>query len=143
MKPYSLDLRQRVVTAVEDGDGTIAEVAAMFRVGKTFVKKMLRLWREKGNVAPHPHGGGATAALTPKQLRALQQQVAKEPDATLAELRYFLQETEQVEVSEATVCRALQCLHLPRKKRVSPAASATRTSGPGIGGGWRSARWSA
>jgi transposase len=135
MKPYSFDLRQRVVTAVEDGDATIAEVAAMFRVGKTFVKKMLRLRRESGNVAPQPHGGGAPAALTPQQLRVLRQQVAKEPGATLAELRRFLHETEGVAVSEATVCRALQRLCLPRKKRVSPAASATRTSGLGIGGG--------
>src|SRR5262249_11120414 len=119
MKPYSMDLRQRVVTAVKDGDGTLAEVAAMFRVGNTFVKKMLRLWREKGTVAPQPHGGGTTAALRPKHLRALQQQVAKAPDAALAELRAFLHETEQVEVSEATVCRALQRLQLPRKKRVS------------------------
>jgi transposase len=135
MKPYSFDLRQRVVTAVEDGDGTIAEVAAMFRVGKTFVKKMLRLWRESGNVAPQPHGGGAPAALTPQQLRVLRQQVAKEPDATLAELRHFLHGTEGVAVSEAAVCRAPQRVCLPRKKRVSPAASATRTSGLGIGGG--------
>lgn len=51
MEPYSLDLRQRVVAAVEEGDGTIADVAAKFRVGKTFVKKMLRLWREKGALA--------------------------------------------------------------------------------------------
>jgi transposase len=135
MKPYSLDLRQRVVTAVEGGNGTIAEVAAMFRVGKTFVKKMLRLWRGSGNVAPQPHGGGAPAALTPQQVRALRRQVARVPDATLAELRHFLHQTEQVEVSEATVCRVLQRLKLPRKKRVSPTASATRTSGRGIGGG--------
>jgi transposase len=143
MEPYSLDLRQRVVAAVEDGDGTIAEVAAMFRVGKTFVKKMLRVWRESGTVAPQPHGGGAPAALASQQLQALRQQVAQEPDASLAELRHFLHETEGVAVSEATVCRALQRLGLPRKKRALPVGSATRTSGPGIGGGSRSARWSA
>jgi transposase len=142
MKPYSLDLRQRVVAAVEEGDGTIADVAAKFRVGKTFVKKMLRLWREKGALAPQPHGGGA-AALTPPQLRALRQQVATEPDATLAELRHCLSEAEAVEVSEATGCRALQRRNLPRKKRGSRAASAARTSGPGSGGGWRSVRGSA
>jgi transposase len=118
MKPYSVDLRQRVVTAVEDGEGTIAEVAAMFRVGQTFVKKMLRLWQEKRDLAPQPHSGGATAVLTAQHLRTLRQQVAKEPDATLAELRAFLHETEQVDVSEATICRALQRLNLPRKKRV-------------------------
>jgi transposase len=118
MKAYSLDLRQRVVTGVEEGEGTIGEIAIRFRVGKTFVKKMLRLWRQRGNLAPQAHGGGAPAALGPKQLRALQKQVATESDATLAELRHLLKESEQVEVSEATVCRALQRLHLPRKKRV-------------------------
>jgi transposase len=112
----------------------------MLRVGKTFVKTMLRVWREKGPMAPHPHGGGATAALMPKHLRALQQQVAKEPAAALAALRAFLHETEQVEVSEATVWRALQRLQLPRKKRVSRAASVTPTSARGIGDGLRSAR---
>lgn len=70
MKPYSLDLRQRVVTAGEDGDGTIAEVAAMFRVSKTFVKKMLRLWRERGELAPHLHGGGAINGEAPQSAPA-------------------------------------------------------------------------
>ncbi len=119
MKPYSLDLRQRVVTAVEQGDGTNEDVAAMFRVGKTFLKNMLRQWRETGRLEPKPHGGGATTSLTQKHLAVLTKQVAKEPDATLEELRQLLQKTEQVEVSVATICRALQRLDLPRKKRVS------------------------
>jgi transposase len=132
-------LRQRVVAAVEEGDGTSADVAAKVRVGKTFVKKRLRLWREKGALAPPPHGGGA-AALTPPPLRALRQPGATEPEATLAELRHFLSEAEAVAGSEATACRALQRLNLPRKKRGSRAASAARISGPGIGGGRRSVR---
>jgi transposase len=118
MKAYSVDLRQRVVTAVEAREGTIAEVAARFRVGQTFVKKMLREWRERGDLTPQPHRGGAKASLGARQLQSLQKKVKKEPEVTLEELRHFLRETEYVAVSEATVCRALQRLNLPRKKRV-------------------------
>ena len=117
MKAYSMDLRQRVVRAVEVEEGTIAQVAARFQVGQTLVKKMLRQWRERGDLTPRPHGGGATASLGTQHLQKLEQQVKKEPDATLEELRRFLGETAQATVSEATVCRALQRLHLPRKKR--------------------------
>ena len=41
MRAYSLDLRQKVVAAVERGDSTVEEVATAFGVGQTFVKKML------------------------------------------------------------------------------------------------------
>jgi transposase len=139
MRPYSLDLRRRVVEAIENGDGTIEEVAALFRVGKTFVKDMLRLSRTTGHLKPQPHGGGATPALSARHLAALSRQVKRQPDATLEELRHHLAETAHVEVSAATVCRALQQLDLPRKKRVSRRASATRGSVPGTGGGSRGA----
>jgi len=113
MRAYSLDLRQRVVEAVEDGGGTIEEVAALLRVGQTFVKKMLRQWRDTGNLESRSHGGGATATLLPQPLRALKAQVAREPDATLEELRQALQEQERGAVSVATIGRALQALELP------------------------------
>src|SRR5712692_6030970 len=43
--------------------------------------------------------------------------VAKHPDATLKELQAVLAAQGRVTVSEATLCRALQKLHLPRKKK--------------------------
>ena len=50
MLPYSLDLRQRVVAAYEQGVETIEEIAERFSVGQTFVKKMLRQKRETGSL---------------------------------------------------------------------------------------------
>jgi transposase len=41
MQAYSLDLRQRVVNAYEQDQGSIADIAEMFNVGESFVKKML------------------------------------------------------------------------------------------------------
>ena len=116
MRAYSLDLRQKVVAAVERGDSTIEEVASSFGVGQTFVKKMLRQHRETGDLSPRPHGGGQTARLSGNHLKALRAEVARHPDKTAAALRDHLEERAGVMVSRPTVTRALSSLGLSRKK---------------------------
>jgi transposase len=44
MKPYSLDLRQRVVEAYENGEGTHEELAEAFCVSLSWIEKLLRRW---------------------------------------------------------------------------------------------------
>jgi transposase len=58
MKPYPLELRQRIITAVEQQTETIEELAALFGVSERYVYKLLRLQRETRDLAPRPHGGG-------------------------------------------------------------------------------------
>lgn len=117
MRAYSLDLRQRVVAAVERGDSTIEEIASSFGVGQTFVKKMLRQHRETGDLSPRPHGGGQTARLSDKHLKLLRREVERSPDKTAAALRDHLEESAGVSVSRPTVSRALSRLGLSRKKK--------------------------
>lgn len=116
MKAYSLDLRQRVVAAYEEGKGTIAGIAAQFSVGQTFLKKMLRQKRETGSVQRLAAGAGAKKALSESQRQWLAQQVTEKADATLSELRESLTQRKQVSVSVSTVCRELKQLRLGRKK---------------------------
>jgi transposase len=116
MRAYSLDLRQKVVAAVERGDSTIEEVASAFGVGLTFVKKMLRQHRETADLRPRPHGGGQTARLSDKHLKLPRQEVSRSPDKTAAALRDHLEESASVWVSRPTVTRALLRLGLSRKK---------------------------
>jgi transposase len=116
MRAYSLDLRQKVVAAVERGDFTIEEVASAFGVGPTFVKKMLRQHRETGDLRPRPHGGGQTARLSDKHLKLLRREVERNPDKTVPALREHLSERAGVTVSTPTVSRALSRLGLSRKK---------------------------
>lgn len=118
MQAYSLDLRQRVVNAYEQSQGSIAEIAEMFNVGQSFVKKMIRQWRATGNLSPLPHGGGRAPRLAAKELRLLQSQVRQQPDVSLAELQAHVQAQAQLRVSHATLSRALSRLDLGRKKRV-------------------------
>ena len=116
MRAYSLDLRQKVVAAVERGDSTIEEVAAAFGVGPTFVKKMLRQHRESGDLRPRPHGGGHTRRLADKHLKLLRTEVARNPDKTIPALRDHLEARAGVSVSTPTISRALSRLGLSRKK---------------------------
>jgi transposase len=116
MAAYSLDLRERIVDAVERGLATKREIARIFGVHETFVHKLLRQKRERGDIAPLPHGGGATAILNQDHLLILTELVARSPDATLAQLREELKKTARVEASVPTIWRALEALELPRKK---------------------------
>ena len=134
MQAYSLDLRQRVVTAYEQGRDSIATVAERFSVSVGFVKKMLSLSRTTGELAPRGHGGGRRASLTPKQRQLLGRKVRARNDISLAELQSILEEQEGVTVHVSTICRALARLDLPHKKRASPRRNATTTSGRGSGG---------
>ena len=128
MKAFSLDFRQRVVAAYEQGEGALAELAARFRVGTFFIVKMLGLHRRGDSLAPKPHGGGAPAARTDPQRAVLRTAMDDRPDATLKELQAVLASRRQVTVSEATICRELQELGLPRKKKASSPVSATPAS---------------
>jgi transposase len=128
MKAYSLDFRCVVINAYESGEGTIAEVAEQFGVGTAFVKKMLRRHRAGESLEPQ-HGGGAQAKLNADAREKLRTAVETRPDATLEELRAVLSNACKVEVSEPTVCRELQRLELPRKKRASSPANALSRSG--------------
>jgi transposase len=119
MRPYSKDLRLRVVQAYENHEGSMRQIAARFRLSLSCVRDLLTRYRTTGDVAPKPHGGGYPAKLGPAGLEALKTLVHATPDATLQELRTRLSATQQVIVSPATISRALTTLGLSRKKTVS------------------------
>jgi putative transposase len=48
MRPYSNDLRERVIAALEAGEATQAEIAVTFAVSLSPVEKWWRCWRETG-----------------------------------------------------------------------------------------------
>jgi transposase len=127
MAAYSLDLRKRIVDAVERGNASKREIARMFDVHETFVHKLLRQKRERGDIAPLPHGGGAEAILKEDHLMIL---VAESPDATLDELREQMKKRARVEASVPTIWRALDELGLSRKKSRSVTTKPIRSSGP-------------
>jgi transposase len=63
------------------------------------------------------HGGGPVPRLSEPELALLRHAVQQQPDVTLEELQRTLAAQRQVTASRATICRALQRLGLPRKKK--------------------------
>jgi transposase len=116
MRPYSRDLRTRVVTAYENHEGSMRQLATRFRLSLSCVRDLLTRYRATGDVAPKPHGGGYPAKLDAAGLNTVQTLVQQDPDATLKELCMRLQATTQLTVSSATMSRILTKLGLPRKK---------------------------
>ena len=124
MKSYPLELRQRIVAAVDLQLGTIEKIASIFNVHSSYIYKLLRQRRESGNLAPLPHGGGAHAKLEAEERLVLAELVTAHPDATLDELRELLRKKKRVSVSISTIWRWLDELALTRKK--SPAGRVKR-----------------
>ncbi|WP_041698387.1 helix-turn-helix domain-containing protein [Thalassoporum mexicanum] len=119
MRAHSLDLRQRIVTAYENKEGSIRELATRFSVSKDSVHQLLQLYRTTGSVEPIPYKAGAKAKFNEAALAELAKLVAAKNDATLSELCEQMYERTGIRVSEPTMCRTLQRQELTRKKNFS------------------------
>ena len=119
MKPISIDLRERIVEAVENKEGTNEEIAERFKVCRALLQKLLKQKKETGRIEPLPHGGGPQPKLDAEAEALIGNRVLEKPDATLAELCAYLKKKRKIEISESTMCRLLQKLELTRKKKAS------------------------
>jgi transposase len=113
-KPYSEDLRERVVRAGLDG-ATIPETAERLAVSISSVVRFRRLHRETGGVSPAKFGGYKRFALAAHE-ELVRQLVAEQPDITLAEIKAVLA-TEKVTVGRSSISRFLHHLKLRFKKK--------------------------
>jgi transposase len=114
MRPYSEDLRERVVRAVAIGTPR-QDVAATFAVSVPTIERWLRLKRETGSLAPKPVPG-PVAVKTEALMAALPERLVEHADATLAAQWSWWRGASGVEVSTATMSRALTRLGCTRKK---------------------------
>jgi transposase len=107
MKAYSKDLRLRVLAAVDWGMPR-AQVAKTFGVSVSTIKRYRRCAAQAD-----PRASRAQTGAPGEELPA---QVRLNPDLTLEEHSELFEETHGVEVSSATVSRALKRLGVPLKK---------------------------
>jgi transposase len=118
MKPLSDDLRQRILDAVDNREGSRRGLAARFKVNVSTITRLLQLRRQTGSSQPRPHGGGVAPTLDHDALERLRGLVEQTPDATLEALGQRL----GISGRRMIVCRALQKLGLPLKKKSRHAA---------------------
>ena len=81
-RAYSLDLRERVVAAVDDGR-SCRQVAGLFRVSVASVVKWAQRARTTGSAAPRPMGGPPGVSKLDGERDWLLGRLAEKPDLTL------------------------------------------------------------
>ena len=123
---YSLDLREKIVRAYDQGVGSQRAIAELFGVSRSFVEKLLARRRATGKIAPLPHGGGRQPHCTARDHKLVRQHIAEQPDATLAEVCHRVHHEHGTSLSRSAMSRLLKRLGLPRKKSRSTPVSETR-----------------
>lgn len=88
MRPYSIDLRERAVSALVAGDAASA-VAERFGIAKSSVIKWHQRYRATGSVAPARMGGYRRIILAPHRDFIIDQ-IARTPHLTLHGLKDML-----------------------------------------------------
>ena len=113
-KPYSEDLRRRVLEAI-DGGATIPDAGEQCGVSISSVVRFLRLHRDTGSVSAAKFGGYKEFVLAAHEelVRSL---IEEQPDITLAELESRLAK-KKVLVGKSSISRFLNHLKLPFKKK--------------------------
>lgn len=110
MRAYSMDLRTRVFTARESGMGT-AEIAETFDVSVSWIKKLLKRYRETGELGPIAQKHGPVRKLIGHE-EELKSIIEAKPDRTLEEIAAKL----SIKVCIQTVNVAVQLLGYRHKK---------------------------
>ncbi len=114
MKPYSVDLRERLLRAIDAGLGA-TEAARLFGVGASTISRWQQQRRETGDLRPRPRPG-RTPRIGPGQADAMRAQVAAHPDVTLEQHCALWAEARGVAVSISTMSRVHARLGITVKK---------------------------
>jgi len=124
-KSLSIDLRERLVSAV-DGGMTRRSAAQRFGVAASTAIKWMDQWRRTGDLAPRPRGGDRRSARIEVHAEEVLRLVAETPDITLEELAEHLHEGHGLKVDPSTVWRLLDRHGMTFKKnRARQRATAT------------------
>jgi len=128
----SMDLRERILAAYDNEEGTRAEIADRFRVSLGMIKKLLQQRRHTGDITPRYRFCGRKPMIGVEHQRKMQELLARKNDLTLRELKAAT----GLNCSLQAINVVLGKLELTYKKRHSaPANKPVRTSHGRAGAG--------
>ena len=117
MRAYSKNLRQNIIDAYNNKEGSYRQLAKRFSVSLSFIQTLIGRYQDTGRVEPLPHAGGNQAKLKREHLEILKQLAQENSDATLDKLCELLNAKTQIKVSRATMSRVLHQLQINRKRK--------------------------
>jgi transposase len=114
MKPYSEDLRRRIVKALQEGSMSKSAAARLFDVSLSSVKRYARIASRGASLEPR-RGGGRPPKVDQTTQKLLEEDVQERPAATVSERRHFLEQLTGKSLGDSTIRRVLKRLGLSRK----------------------------
>ena len=117
MLGYSVDVRERIVRAVQSGM-SVLDAARTFGVGHATVERYTRLHRQGQPLVGQPNTGSPPRVLLPEQYGALLAQLKTNPDLTTAE-HAAIWRAAHGPISTSTMARRIRALKWTRKKTTS------------------------
>lgn len=115
VRPYSEDLRERVIAAVEGDDLSCREAARRYRVSASSAVKWLQHYRRTGRTRARPMGGDRRSVLKPERDWLLKL-IAREQDLTLMALSGRLQAERGVKADPSMLWRFFKAEGISFKK---------------------------
>ena len=129
MRAYSIDLRERIVAAVQSGQ-TPQAVAQRFTLSAMTVRRYVHQHQQNaGNLTPRT-APGAIHRVPDTLLPEVEQYLTDHPGTTIEQVRTWLQESHHLSLSPATTYRTLARLQITWKKSLCGRPSKMPTSKP-------------
>ena len=125
-RTISLDLRERILEAYDEGKATRDEVARRFRVSLGMVKKLIQQRRHSGDIRARHHLAGRKPLIVAEHQEKMGLLLKQKPDLSLKELREALGLKCSVQAHVVLVK-----MKMTLKKRLSVPASKTARTSPG------------
>lgn len=116
MKAYSIDLRQKILEAYKNQEGSQRQLAKRFKVSLSFLQKLFKQYRETGHIAPRLRGKGFVSKLT-QYTKTVEKLIEQKNDITLEELQLSLEKETGIKLHPSNICRFLQKRKLTLKKK--------------------------
>ena len=131
-KPYSQDLRERVIDAVKRGEMSRRAAARRYEISESVAIKWLERVERKGSREPVGHGGHRASKLMPHR-DFLEAARTEKPDVTLQALCDRLSAERGVKADTSMMSRFFRRIGVTLKKRRSSLASGIARTSAGIG----------
>lgn len=113
-QPYSADLRQRVLHALEKSPLKRSEIAAQYEICSATLYNWQKQLKEEKRSRAKPHAGGKPTRF---DASVLQELVRQKNDRTIAELQSAYREKTGEAIGYSSVRRLLALRGLTRKKK--------------------------
>ena len=115
VRPYSEDIRTRVVQAYLNGEGSQRQLASRFNVSLGFVKNLLKRYRETGSFEPK-EPAVPTSRIDEQSLQLILHLVQDNPLLSLSALCQRVSRQRHLRISRSTMWRIVK-KHRPHKTR--------------------------